>query len=130
LKKKTKPFSWVRLPSPYTFSVDKRVVVSYEFFYACKIKVQMQYERRCVFTTTTYIQVKASNEHRNNSSFSRKNHVVTELMLRKLMTEISQSCTAIWMYGFLDELHAMDVWMDGWMDRLMDERIIASIFFT
>ncbi len=73
---------------------------------------------------------KPANEHRNNFSFSRKNHVVTELMLmmRKLNSETSQSCTAIWMDGWcLDGLHAVDVWMDG-MDRLMDERIITSIF--
>ncbi len=77
----------------------------------------MQYEKRCVFTTS-YIQVKASNEHRNNFQlFKGKNHVVTEfLMLRKLVSEISQSCTAIRMDGCLDELHAVDGWMDGWID--------------
>jgi hypothetical protein len=38
------------------------------------------------------------------------------LMLRKLVSEISQSCTAIRMDGCLDELHAVDGWMDGWID--------------
>jgi hypothetical protein len=59
---------------------------------------------------------KASNEHRHNFSFSRKNHVVTELMLRKLIiSEISQSCTAIQMDGWMVGRIACHGCLDGWM---------------
>jgi hypothetical protein len=59
--------------------------------------------------TTTYIQVKASNEHRIISAFEGRIMLLQSWMPRKLISERNKSIV----HRHLDELHAMHGCLDG-----------------